>query len=91
MLYGFKAEVPDEEFLIPIGKANTLRNGNDITLVSFGKPVHLLLQAADELARDNIERDTTQGFDFHLTGVVNLANILDLDDCCHAGVCLIPG
>jgi pyruvate dehydrogenase E1 component beta subunit len=69
MLYGFKAEVPDEEFLIPIGKANTLRNGNDITLVSFGKPVHLLLQAADELARDNIAAE-----------VIDLRSLRPLDE-----------
>ncbi|OHD35607.1 MAG: pyruvate dehydrogenase, partial [Spirochaetes bacterium GWC1_61_12] len=46
MLYGYKAEVPEEEFLTPLGKANILRQGEDISLISFGRPVHLALQAA---------------------------------------------
>ena len=38
MLYGFKGEVPDEEFLIPIGKAEVRRPGTDLTLVTYSKP-----------------------------------------------------
>lgn len=69
MLYGFKGEVPDEEFLIPIGQAAVLRPGEHVTLVSFGKPMHLLLQAADKLAQENIEAE-----------VIDLRSLRPLDE-----------
>ncbi len=36
-MYGEKGEVPEEEYLIPIGKADIKREGTDVTIVSFGK------------------------------------------------------
>ena len=49
MMYGYKAEVPAEEFLIPIGKADLKRDGTDVTLVTWGKQVFNCLTAAAEL------------------------------------------
>ena len=51
-MYGDKGEVPEGEYLIPIGKANIARKGDAITIVSFGKIMKVVLEAADELAKD---------------------------------------
>lgn len=45
-----KEEVPDDDYLIPIGKAALKRQGGDITLVAYGGPVQETLKAADEMA-----------------------------------------
>jgi pyruvate dehydrogenase E1 component beta subunit len=47
--YGFKANVPDEEFLIPLGKGDIKRDGSDVTLVTWNKAVFLCLEAAKVL------------------------------------------
>ena len=54
VMYGDKGEVPEEEYLIPIGKANVVREGSDVTLISFGKMMKVALEAADEMAKENI-------------------------------------
>jgi len=51
MMYGWSGEVSDEEFLIPIGKADVKRPGTDISLISYSKPVKLCLEAAAELEK----------------------------------------
>ena len=53
-MFGDKGEVPEGEFLIPIGKAHIARKGDAVTLVSFGKIMKVVLEAADELAKDGI-------------------------------------
>ncbi len=53
-MYGDKGEVPEEEYLIPIGVADIKRAGTDVTLVSFGKIMKVVLQAAEELAKEGI-------------------------------------
>lgn len=53
--YGMKQEVPDEEFLIPIGKGIIKRAGDHVTVVAHGKAYHVAVQAAKELAKDGIE------------------------------------
>jgi pyruvate dehydrogenase E1 component beta subunit len=54
LMYGDKGAVPEEEYLIPIGVANVTREGNDVTLVSFGKMMKVAHAAADELAKEGI-------------------------------------
>ena len=55
LMYGDKGEVPeDDDFLIPIGKADVVREGSDITIVSFGKMMKVANEAAQELAKDDI-------------------------------------
>lgn len=49
IMYSHKGEVPDEEFLIPLGKADLKRDGTDVTLVSWNKQVHTCLAAAEAL------------------------------------------
>ncbi|MFN4972668.1 MAG: pyruvate dehydrogenase complex E1 component subunit beta [Bacteroidota bacterium] len=56
-MYGDKGEVPEEEYLIPIGKADIKKEGSDVTLVSFGKIMKVALAAADELAKEGISAE----------------------------------
>ena len=56
-MLGDKAHVPEEEYYIPFGQAARLREGDDCTVVSFGRPVNFCLEAADRLADDGISVD----------------------------------
>jgi pyruvate dehydrogenase E1 component beta subunit len=54
-MYGLKGEVPnDPEFTIPLGLANVVRSGSDVTVVATGRQVHAAVQAADQLDADGI-------------------------------------
>ncbi|WP_108802099.1 pyruvate dehydrogenase complex E1 component subunit beta [Aquimarina sp. Aq107] len=53
-MYGDKGEVPEGEYTIPLGVAETIREGADVTIVSFGKIIKEAVKAADELAKENI-------------------------------------
>jgi pyruvate dehydrogenase E1 component beta subunit len=54
-LYQVRGEVPEEEFLEPIGVSKVQRAGDAVTLVTYSKMLQLSLTAADELAKDGIE------------------------------------
>ena len=54
MLYGMKAEVPDEEYLIEIGKGKIKREGTDITICAHLRQVGFALEAAEKLAKEGI-------------------------------------
>jgi len=49
-----KGEVPDEEYLVPIGKGDIKREGKDVTVVAAGSTNTMALEAADELAKEGI-------------------------------------
>jgi len=53
-MYGDKMEIPEGEYVIPIGVADVKRVGTDVTVVSFGKIIKEAYKAADELAKENI-------------------------------------
>src|SRR3954466_7955915 len=53
VLYGDKGEVPDEEYLIPLGKADIKKEGTDITLIAHGRAVLTSLKAAELLAAEH--------------------------------------
>ncbi len=53
-MYGDKGEVPEGEYLIPIGVADVKRKGRDITIVSFGKIMKVAFEAADALEKEGI-------------------------------------
>jgi pyruvate dehydrogenase E1 component beta subunit len=57
MLYNLRGEVPEEEYVIPLGKAEFKRTGDACTLVTYGKSVNLAMQVADTLAKENIAID----------------------------------
>ena len=56
-MYGDKGEVPEEEYLIPIGKAEVKIPGKDVTIVSFGKILKEASKAIDELKKEGIEAE----------------------------------
>ncbi len=53
-MYGDKGEVPDGEYVLPIGVADIKREGTDVTIVSFGKIIKEAYVAADKLAKEGI-------------------------------------
>ncbi len=53
-MYGDKGEVPEGEYVLPIGKANVKREGSDCTIVSFGKILKIVDEAAEALSKDGI-------------------------------------
>ncbi|PYY83131.1 alpha-ketoacid dehydrogenase subunit beta [Pseudomonas sp. TKO26] len=55
MLYSLQGEVPEESYAIPFGEANFLRDGKDVTLVSYGRTVNTALDAARNLAGRGID------------------------------------
>jgi pyruvate/2-oxoglutarate/acetoin dehydrogenase E1 component len=50
-----KDEVPEEDYIVPLGRAITRREGRDATIVTFGAMMHTALEAAEALARDGVE------------------------------------
>ncbi len=56
-MYGEKGQVPEGEYVIPIGVADIKRAGTDVTIVSFGKMMKIALKAAEELAKENINAE----------------------------------
>ncbi len=57
MLYNNKGEVPEEEYLIPLGKADLKREGDACSIITSGKMALVAMQAADQLAKDGIHID----------------------------------
>ncbi len=68
MLYNLKGEVPEGEYLVPIGQAEVKRAGDHVTLVCHSKTVAVALKAAEELAGEGVEAE-----------VVDLRTIRPLD------------
>src|ERR1044071_3038002 len=66
--YGEKGEVPEEEYIIPIGKADVKKQGRDVTIVSYNKMMKEALGAAAELEKENISAE-----------VIDLRSIRPLD------------
>jgi len=54
VMYDDTGDVPDESYTIPFGEANLTREGDDVTIVAFGRMVNFANQAADEMKRDGI-------------------------------------
>jgi len=56
-MYGDKGEVPEEEYIIPLGKSEIKISGKDVTIVSFGKILKEAVKAIDELKNENIDAE----------------------------------
>src|SRR6476659_7114251 len=57
-LYGTKGEVPDGEYTVEFGKARVAKEGNDVTLIGYGRQVNMLLRVADKLqAEDKVDAE----------------------------------
>lgn len=54
VLYGIKGEVPEEEYTIPLGKADIKREGDDITVIGIARTVWHSLEAAEQLSKEGI-------------------------------------
>ncbi len=57
VMYGLKGEVPDGEYLVPIGKAAIRREGIDVTIVSYNKMIEVAKEAAIELEKEGISAE----------------------------------
>ena len=57
MLYNIKGEVPEDEYVIPLGQAELKREGDHATIVTWGKMALVAMQAADQLAKDGVRVD----------------------------------
>jgi pyruvate dehydrogenase E1 component beta subunit len=59
LLYNIKGEVPDEgvEYTVPLDRADIKREGRDITIITFSRMLHIVLQAAEDLAKAGIEAE----------------------------------
>ena len=86
-MYGDKGEVPESEYIIPLGVADIKREGKDVTIVSFGKIIKEAFKAADELAEEGIEAEiidlrTVRPIDFDaiLTSVKKTNRLVILEE-----------
>ena len=68
ILYAQKGEVPEEEYLIPLGKADVKRQGKDVTIIAYSRQVAFAMEAAKELAKQGIDAE-----------VVDLRSLVPLD------------
>ena len=57
LMYGDKGQVPDGEYLLPLGQAHIVKEGTDVTLVSFGKMMKIVNEAADALAKEGVSAE----------------------------------
>lgn len=55
LLYSMQGDVPEEVYTVPFGEANYLRDGSDVTLVTYGRMVYVAMEAANNLARQGID------------------------------------
>jgi len=56
-MYQTRGEVPDGDYVLPIGKSTIQRAGRDVTIVTYSKGLEISIKAADELARDGIQAE----------------------------------
>lgn len=54
LLYAKKEDIPEEEYIIPLGKADIKREGKDVTIITWSRQVYFALEAAEELAKEGI-------------------------------------
>ena len=75
LLYNVKGEVPEEEYVVPIGSADVKRAGSDVTIVAYGKMVHESLAAAERLAaEDGLEAEVV---DLRTVRPMDLSTVLE--------------
>src|SRR4051812_12558011 len=73
-MYGDKGMIPESEYLIPIGVADVKKEGTDVTLVSFGKMMKVVMKAAEELAKENIN---TEVIDLRSVRPIDYATVIN--------------
>lgn len=73
-LYGVKGEVPEGEYLVPLGRANVMREGKDVTIVSYSKCVFDALRAAESLENEGIDAEV---IDLRTLNPLDLATVAE--------------
>jgi pyruvate dehydrogenase E1 component beta subunit len=73
-LYGVKGEVPGGEYLVPLGRANVMREGKDVTIVSYSKCVFDALRAAEALENEGIDAEV---IDLRTLNPLDLATVVE--------------
>jgi len=68
ILYNLKGEIPEEDYLVPLGKANLVREGTDVTILAYSRMVHEALKAAETLSELGISAE-----------VIDLRTLVPLD------------
>jgi pyruvate dehydrogenase E1 component beta subunit len=75
VMYGDKGDVPAEEYYLPIGKANVVKQGTDVTIVTFGKMLsRVVLPAVEELTKDGI---SVEVIDLRTVRPIDYATIIE--------------
>jgi pyruvate dehydrogenase E1 component beta subunit len=69
LMYAWKGEVPTEEYLVPLGQADIKRQGKDVTVATFSKPLRVVEEAAEHLQKEGVECE-----------IVDLRTIRPLDE-----------
>ena len=92
-----KGEVPEEDYTIEIGKADVKREGEDITVITYGLAVHFALQAAERLEKDGISAhilDLRTIYPLDKEGIIEAASktgkvLLVTEDNKEGSICLL--
>ena len=74
IMYSDKGVVPEEEYLIPIGEANVIHDGSDVTLISFGKMMKVAEETYQEAKRENI---SVEVIDLRSVRPIDYTNIIN--------------
>jgi pyruvate dehydrogenase E1 component beta subunit len=81
-LLSTSCHVPEEEYTIPFGKAITRRTGSDCTIISFGRPLHFCLEAADVLAKEGIDCEIIDGRTIRPLDIDSMATSVKKTNAC---------
>jgi len=91
-LYGQSGEVPEEEYLVPLGKAEVKRQGKDITLITYSRSVIRSLKAAEALEKDGVDLEiidlrtlTPLDEDLILSSVKKTGRAMVVHEACKTG------
>ncbi len=91
-LFSKKGPVPEEEYMIPIGSAAVKRQGRDITILTYSRMTYLCLEAAEQLAREEIDPEiidlrTLKPLDFNLIAesIKKTFRVLIVHEACRTG------
>ena len=74
LLYGMEGEVPEEPYVVPLGEANVVREGDDASIITLGRMVHHANDVAEKLAKDGIDVEV---IDLRTTSPIDEETILD--------------
>ena len=74
LLYGMEGEVPEEPYVVPLGEANVVREGDDASIITLGRMVHYANDVSEKLAKDGIDVEV---IDLRTTSPIDEETILD--------------